>query len=1216
MNDVVKKRGRWWLWILTSVLLILVATWFVITSSAFVRAVVLPRLSAATGCDLTVEDISLSPFSQVTLRRLRLSPPGSETLLTVESVRVRYDGLGFLRGSIRIHEVSIEAPVLTVVETADGKSNLDRLLSSLDSGAKTPGNAASVPPKIDVANISIRNATLRKTRPAGLAGSQVLELSSLNVALDHLKNGGSGRLTIDGLGRFVQPIDDNVEARLAGGLDLTVGEDFQPRIVNGSFSNRINVARGAFRSFGGLEAVMASDLTPTEIRSLGISFRQNGEDLGRIRVSGPLDLAKKNGNLTYEVSGIDRRVLGMLGATAGGLDLGRTTVMASGRVDLSGAGMNIASDGRLQVGNFGVTSTNGVTPMIDLDLAYQGAVNLEDSTAVVSKLDLSGKQGDRALLKAALDRAMSLAWGKGGSGFRESTFTVELAGFTLAEWRPILGPDVPSGALDAKLQVHAEKEGRVLRFSLGSEGRDLSARIAGGRVENATLKVSAEGAVENFKVVTVDKFSATLQQGGQALGALEGTVNFNPDSHLANAQFKGSAILPSVTGLFPVPGLTARAGELKFTGQLAGKPAGTNLTVSVNLARFSGEYGDFAFSEYPAELVLVADFANSELRIPRATVTAGQGGALDFSGNYNLDRRKGRLVAKSRNLNQSALGPFLTAALRPKSLQSLSIDLDLTADIDAAGDSQLVGEMQMNNLVVHDKGRPIGLPAKLSVSGDGVMRGTLVEIRRLLLAIDPTVRAKNQVTATARLDLGTNKPISSTFLLQSDGLDLTAFYDIFVRDPAGGASPAKVETPPRSGPEVEPGPVSLPFQKLEGDIRINQLFVHDVAISNWTTKVVMDQGTLSLNPISLILNGAPITTRVKLDLRVPGYVYDLDLTTDRMPIAPLNDLLDPRSAGRLAGTLTLKSHLQGRGITGANLEKNMAGNFEMSATNLNLAVAQLTSPILKTVVSVIMGIPAAIKNPSGALGSILGQFTGNPPAANDTSSWADELTRSPIDALQVNATAAAGKVHFQKTSVQSRAFLAESSGTVSLAPILTNSTLVAPVVVSVRRPLAESVGLLPADSPTNAVYAKLPDFLTLKGTLGNPKTDLNYLALAKLALKAAGGGGGQSGNSVSEKGGKLLQGLGNLLNGTQPAAAPNTPAPANRAATPGTVPAASPVPQANPVPAASPVPQANPVVQPPPKPSSAAPVTNRSLQIDSLRSLFKGSQTNKSAPKK
>ncbi|MSU33677.1 MAG: AsmA family protein [Pedosphaera sp.] len=1199
MNDVVKKRGRWWLWIVAALLVLLVTAWFVVSSSAFVRAVVLPRVAAATGCDLTVEHISLSPLSQITLHKLRLTPSGSEILLTVESARVRYDGLGFLRGAIRIQEVTLETPVVTVVEGADGKSNLDRLLASLSSGSKSPGNAASAPPTIDVANISLRNTTLRKTRPIGRAGIQVMELSNLNLALDHLKNGGSGRLTLDGLGRFLQPVDDTLEVRLAGGVDLTLGEDLQPRIVNGSFSNRISTAKGAFQSFASLEAVVASDLTPTEVRSLGIRFRQNGRDLGQIRVNGPVDLAKKSGNLTYEVSGIDRRVLGLLGASAGGLDLGRTTLTASGRVDLSGGGKNFASEGRLQVGNFVVSSTNGVTPVLDLDVAYQGAVNLEDSTAVVNKLDLSGKQGNRALLKASLDRAMTLAWGKGGSGFRESTFTLDLTGLALAEWRPLLGPEIPSGDLDAKIQVRAEKEGRVLRFSLGGEGRNLAARVAGSRVENATLKLAAEGSVENLKVVAVEKFSLTLQQAGQALGAVDGRLDFNPDTLAANAQFNGSAILPSVTGLFPVPGLTARAGEVKFTGLLAGKSTGTNLSVSVDLARFSGNYGNFLFNEYPANLILAAGFVNSEVRVSRATVTAGQGGALDLSGNYNVDRRKGHLVAKSRNLNQSALGPFLAVAFQPKTLQSLSIDLDLTADVDADGDSQLSGEVQMKNLVVHDNGRPIGLPAKLSASIDGGMKGSLVEIRRLLLAIDPTSQATNQLTASARLDLGSNKPVPSSFSVQSDGLDLTAYYDIFVRNPVEGTPPTVPGKASQARAEVEPAPIPLPIQKLAGEIRIKRLLLHDIAISNWTAKVSVDRGVVRLDPVALSLNGAPITSRVKLDLSVPGFGYDLDLTADGMPIAPINDLLDPASAGRLAGTLTLKSHFQGNGITGLNLQKNLTGQFEMGATNLNLAVAQLKSPILKTLVSVILGIPAAIKNPAGALGNIVSQLTGSTKPASAQSGWADELSKSPIDALQVNATVGSSKVQFQRTSVQSRAFLAESSGTVSLAPILTNSTLAAPVVVSLRRPLAEFIGLLPADSPTNAVYVRLPDFLSLKGTLGKPKADMNHFVLAKLALKSVGGLGGQSLKPVREKGGNLLQGLGNLLNRAQPTAATNTSSPAFRPTAPTTVPSKSAIPQ-----------ETQPLLK-----TGPPPATNRTIQIDPFRSLFKGSKTNNPAPK-
>jgi len=104
---------------------------------------------------------------------------------------------------------------------------------------------------------------------------------------------------------------------------------------------------------------------------------------------------------------------------------------------------------------------------------------------------------------------------------------------------------------------------------------------------------------------------------------------------------------------------------------------------------------------------------------------------------------------------------------------------------------------------------------------------------------------------------------------------------------------------------------------------------------------------------------------------------------------------------------------------------------------------------------------------------------------------------------------------------------------------------------------------VPAGTPTNAAYAKLPDFLTETGTIGNPKADVNKLALLSLAAKGIGGAipgiGGTAGNLIqglsnlggtgaetngqsTSKGGNLIQGLGGLLGGTGNAPA-NTNAP-------------------------------------------------------------------------
>jgi hypothetical protein len=128
--------------------------------------------------------------------------------------------------------------------------------------------------------------------------------------------------------------------------------------------------------------------------------------------------------------------------------------------------------------------------------------------------------------------------------------------------------------------------------------------------------------------------------------------------------------------------------------------------------------------------------------------------------------------------------------------------------------------------------------------------------------------------------------------------------------------------------------------------------------------------------------------------------------------------------------------------------------------------------------------------------------------------------------------------------VSSSAFEASAQGNVVLAEVLTNSTLQVPVRISLSQALAKKVNLLPADAPTNAQYAALPDFFTMKGTVGNPKSDIKYSALGGIALKAF--GGGSAGNAISSLlGGKkgsganapdtnknenLIKGIGGLLN--------------------------------------------------------------------------------------
>src|SRR5258705_2832693 len=135
-------RRRSWLrkllYISGALLVFLVVTYFVVTSSAFFKGVILPRVGSAMGGQITVADASISPFSQVALRQLSVKTTGAEPLLQAEEVRLRYGLFAILGGTLKVDEVTISSPVVQIIEQADGSSNLDPLLKKEAKPAAKP----------------------------------------------------------------------------------------------------------------------------------------------------------------------------------------------------------------------------------------------------------------------------------------------------------------------------------------------------------------------------------------------------------------------------------------------------------------------------------------------------------------------------------------------------------------------------------------------------------------------------------------------------------------------------------------------------------------------------------------------------------------------------------------------------------------------------------------------------------------------------------------------------------------------------------------------------------------------------------------------------------------------------------------------------------------------------------------------------------------------
>jgi hypothetical protein len=175
------------------------------------------------------------------------------------------------------------------------------------------------------------------------------------------------------------------------------------------------------------------------------------------------------------------------------------------------------------------------------------------------------------------------------------------------------------------------------------------------------------------------------------------------------------------------------------------------------------------------------------------------------------------------------------------------------------------------------------------------------------------------------------------------------------------------------------------------------------------------------------------------------------------------------------------------------------------------------SAILKTLINVIATIPQLLSSPESAIASLLGQVTGQ------GGGLMDELKKSPIQVINAQIRAGGGRIDLTSASVQSTAFKADGQGGIALAQVLTNSTINIPIAVFVSQSIAKQLNLASGNTSASATYVPLPQFLAMKGTIGNPKADINKVALGGMAVKSLSSGIiGTATNGASQ--------VGNLLN--------------------------------------------------------------------------------------
>ena len=1144
-----RKKRRSWLrlfaWIVGVLLLLIIVAYFVGTSSAFFKAVILPRASAALTARITVTDASLSPFHEVVLKNLKVETTGPEPLVTAAEVRLSYSLMDIIGGNIHVDEVSLSSPTVTLVENPDKTSNLDPILKSFagQPGQPPPPAKPSKPLKVAIGKIALTEATVRQLKLYDAGGHRDLtELAHVNVTVSNVKNGETGKLELSAeINMQKNPpapgTNGVLQAKLDGNLSFELTPDLKPASIQGNTKLEVTRAAGALAQAAGFGANFDCNVTPTDIKQVALTFARGGTRLGELTVAGPFDMAKSEGRLTISLLNIDKNLLNLAGA-GNGLDFGPTTINSTNSVELAKAGKAVTASGRFNLNHFQVTRVNQTTPELDLHADYSVSVDTDASTAVVRSFTVTGTQRGSQLIRGELASPMTLGWGSTANAVGDSTLSLAVTHLDLADWKPFLGDTAPAGDVNAKLQLVSKQAGKQLGFDISSEINNLTAGTGSNRISQATVTLTLRGQAVDMKQYSLSELKFGVARQGQPLLTVSGSGTCNPAATTADMQLDAQVMLARLLQALPRPDLNVSSGTADLKAHITQKGSNQDVTGKFALADFTGKVGNNSFNKFGMAADLDVGMTPQEVLIRKLagqlTQGGNAGGAFDLSGKY-LTNQSAQITVKLTDFNQNGLRPFLEPALAGKTLTSVALNASASVQYDPQAASSVKADLQVTNLVVRDPaGQFPAAPLAAGIQLDASLNKQVVDIRQAQLSLTPTALAANQMQLTGRVDMSKTNAIQGNLKLAAEALDLTTYYDLFggqqktVAPQTAPATPQPAPSPAPPGPEQEPPAKQLPFQNFTAEASIGRLYLHEVAITNFQAVTRIDGGHVVVNPFKLSVNGAPVNLLADLDLGVPGYKYDCSFNAQAVPLAPLVNSFQPERKGQLSGTFTGGAKIAGAGITGTSLQKNLRGDFDAGSTNLNLSVANVRSPMLRTLVKVVTMIPELAKNPESAVGSLVSSLTAGS-GATRTGGLSADLERSPIDQIVGRGTIGSGQVVLQDALVQSPAFQAKASGTITLAAILTNSALQIPVTIALSRPVAERINMVPANTPTNAVYALLPDFLTMRGTVGEPKSDINKVALAGTLLKSVGSlipgtvGGGKTSN--------LMQGLGGLLTG-------------------------------------------------------------------------------------
>ncbi len=353
-----------------------------------------------------------------------------------------------------------------------------------------------------------------------------------------------------------------------------------------------------------------------------------------------------------------------------------------------------------------------------------------------------------------------------------------------------------------------------------------------------------------------------------------------------------------------------------------------------------------------------------------------------------------------------------------------------------------------------------------------------------------------------------------------------------------------VSTPiPAAPPVGEAAPLRLPLELAELTLNLQELVIGDMKAEALTLGVAATAERITLAPLSLRVNGAPISLSADVDLSVPGFEYALKGVIEPLQVAPLVNTFAPAYHDILSGIFQLDFDVKGLGTTGVSLQKHLQGHLHVLLDQGLLRwgdLEQFNNRAVRSLHRVLVGVVRAAAPAMGLS-----------PA---------DLLNPPLEELRVRARMGSGTVEIETLRVASTALRMSAAGRIRLEEDMDASRFLnIPITLALSQDLARAARLFREDR-VRAGMVELPSFVEVRGTLGQPDIDVRRNVITGIVA-----GGLVEGNLIrDERTRQRLDVLGGILTGEGPRPTPTPLPPGETRPTPTPAPPPTPTPGARP----------------------------------------------------